>query len=114
MGYDCCPERKTGNPIIIFNYDMNNLEQKQYIQKFKSYLENEKVIDVNSTQFLIVLSIFSYSHIIKKDNDFNPRTIPKHLTYMKNIINQTIDDQYTLKENFDFDIKESTLPFTEI
>ena len=81
----------------FFQYDFNNMKQKEYIQKFESYLQKDariKYIENNNNQFSIILSIFSYKHIIKNDNNLNPETIPIHLTTINNIIKQTIDGKY--------------------
>ena len=99
MGNTCCIERRNVNFNIIFHYDFNNLEQKQYIQKFKSDFQNNNVIELNSTKFLIILSIFPNNHIIKNDNNLNLQTIPKHIEYINNIINQAIVDKYSSKES---------------
>ena len=106
MGTNCCPERKKDYPIIIFNYDFNNMKQEEYIKNFESYLQKDKIkyFENNSNQFSIILSIFDYNHLIKNDNDLNPGTISIHLTTIYNIIIQTIDGKYFHQhiENEDF------------
>ena len=86
----CCPIRREGEPLIIFNYDFNDMKQKEYIKNFERHLQRYqaiKYIENNRNQFSITLSIFAYIYIIKNDNDLNLGTIPKHLEQINNIIN---------------------------
>lgn len=88
----CCPPRKK-NPIIIAYYDLNDLEQKNYIQKFKKHIQNKfSVYELENNKFSIFLSFPGKNYLIKEDNDFNPSNIPKYIEYIDNIIKQSKDE----------------------
>ena len=107
MGNNCCGPRNKEYPLIISNYDYNNMKQKEYIKNFESYVKRDQSINYvenDSNKFSIILSIFAYKHIIKNDYDLSPGTIPMHITTIHNIIKQTINGSYYHQhiENEDF------------